>query len=162
MGAPLLAHLQVVAATGIVVALVVLMHYEGLLALGRRFARDRGLRRQAVQATAATGPGRQLMLSTFFGLIALHTLEIVVFGATFWSLMRLPGTGSIAGAQEATVFDAFYLSAMTYSTVGFGDLAPQGPIRWLAGAEALIGLMMVAWSASFAFMEMARHWRDDG
>lgn len=161
MGAPLLAHLQVVAVTGITVALVVLLHYEGLLALGRRFVRDRGLRRQAA-APAVAGPGRQLMLSTFFGLIALHAMEIVLFGAAFWALMRLPGTGSIAGAQEATVFDAFYLSAMTYSTVGFGDLAPEGPIRWLAGAEALLGLMMVAWSASFAFMEMARHWRDDG
>lgn len=161
MSAPLLVHMQVIAATGLTVAVVVLMHYEGLLALGRRFARDRHLRRRDSTGPLG-GPGRRLMLWTFFGLIALHALEIVVFGSAFWALMQLAGTGSIAGAQEASVFDAFYLSAMTYSTVGFGDLAPQGPIRWLAGAEALIGLMMVAWSASFAFMEMARHWRDDG
>lgn len=155
----LLDHLLVIAATGITLTLVVLTHYEGLLVLGRLFQRERSGRRGT--PVAAGGPGRQVMLWVFAGLVMLHALEIVWFGCAYWLLMRVDGTGSIAGTQDPTVFDAFYLSAMTYSTVGFGDLSPDGPIRWLAGAEALLGLMLVAWSASFAFMEMARHWRDD-
>ena len=61
--------------------------------------------------------------------------------------------------HPAGLADAMYLSAVTYSTVGFGDVAPIGGIRFLAATESLIGLMMVTWSASFTYLEMSRHWR---
>lgn len=32
---------------------------------------------------------------------------------------------------------------MTYATVGFGDLAPVGPIRFMAGTEALTGFVLL-------------------
>jgi uncharacterized membrane protein len=38
---------------------------------------------------------------------------------------------------------------------------PVGAIRILAGVEALTGLVLVAWSASFAFLQMQRHWKQD-
>jgi hypothetical protein len=48
---------------------------------------------------------------------------------------------------------------MVYTTVGFGDLLPQGAIRFMSGMEALTGLVMITWSASFTFLEMQRDWR---
>ena len=53
-----------------------------------------------------------------------------------------------------------YFSAMTFTTVGFGDVYPLVPVRFLAGTETLTGLVLVTWSASFTFLEMARFWRD--
>ena len=53
-----------------------------------------------------------------------------------------------------------YFSAMTFTTVGFGVVYPLVPVRFLAGTEALTGLVLVTWSASFTFLEMARFWRD--
>jgi hypothetical protein len=50
------------------------------------------------------------------------------------------------------------LSAMTYTTVGFGDVVPVGAIRFVAGLEALTGLVMITWSASYTFLEMQRDW----
>lgn len=47
---------------------------------------------------------------------------------------------------------------MVYTTVGFGDLIPIGPIRLMAGVEALTGLVMITWSASYTFLEMQRDW----
>jgi hypothetical protein len=44
--------------------------------------------------------------------------------------------------------------------VGFGDLAPVGPIRFLAGTTALTGFVLITWSASFTYLEMARDWRE--
>lgn len=151
--APYWVHAIAIATAAVAVVAVVTLNFEGMRALGRVYNRHR--REQG-------GPvGRHSLLRLVFGLIGLHALSMMVFGVGFWAMLHVPGAGSIDGAHHATVFDAFYLSAMTYSTVGFGDLTPKGPIRWLAGAEALMGLMMVAWSATFAFMEMARHWRDD-
>ncbi|WP_133479398.1 potassium channel family protein [Cognatilysobacter segetis] len=154
MGAPLLVHGIAIATAAVAVVAVVYLTFEGMVALGRAYNRHR---------RDAGGPvGRWKVLRLVLGLIALHTVSILVFGSAYWFLLHVPGAGTIEGAsQRASLFDAFYLSAMTYSTVGFGDLSPRGPIRWVAGTEALIGLMMVAWSASFAFVEMSRHWRDD-
>lgn len=47
-----------------------------------------------------------------------------------------------------------------YTTVGYGDLLPSGPIRFVAAMEALLGLMLIAWSASFTYLEMQRFWQD--
>lgn len=147
-------HLLAIAATIAAVAAVVGLHFEGLLALGRIYKR---------RAPEIRPPGRVRMLVLMGGMVTLHMAEIGIFGLAYWLVLKVPGTGDITGIESASLFDAGYLSAMTYSTVGFGDLAPRGPIRWLAGAEALVGLMMIAWSASFAFVEMSRHWdeRDD-
>ena len=61
----------------------------------------------------------------------------------------------------ATLLELVYLSAMTFTTVGYGDVSPVGPIRFLAGTEALVGFMLITWSASFTYLHMARHWRED-
>jgi hypothetical protein len=60
----------------------------------------------------------------------------------------------------ALFFDLVYLSAMSYTTVGFGDVAPIGPIRFLTGTEALTGFVLIAWSASFTYLEMERYWKE--
>ena len=51
-----------------------------------------------------------------------------------------------------------YFSLVTYTSLGYGDIAPLGPARLLAGIESLIGLGLIAWSASFTYLEMQRHW----
>lgn len=148
------AHCIAFATAAVLAVTVVALNFEGMVRLGRAYNRHRENEGGVV--------GRYKLLRLVVGLIVMHALAIVVFGCGYWVLLQIPGTGTIDGiTHQASVFDAFYMSAMTYSTVGFGDLTPKGPIRWLAGTEALVGLMMVAWSASFAFMEMSRHWRDD-
>jgi hypothetical protein len=69
--------------------------------------------------------------------------------------------GSLSGPQTMDLPDFVYFSAMTYSTVGFGDAVPVGPIRFLAGMEALTGFVMITWSASYTFLEMQRDWRPE-
>lgn len=90
----------------------------------------------------------------------LHIAEIWIFGLGLWVLLQLPDAGAIAGQGSHALLDSIYLSAVTFSTVGFGDLAPVGSIRFLLGTEALLGLMLITWTASFTFLEMERNWRD--
>jgi hypothetical protein len=71
----------------------------------------------------------------------------------------IPNAGAMSGVAHTPFFDAIYLSAVTFSTVGFGDLAPVGPIRFVSGTEALTGFILITWSASFLYLEMEQFWR---
>ena len=41
--------------------------------------------------------------------------------------------------NQPTLSDCGYYSFVTYTTLGFGDIIPHGPIRFLTGMEALTG-----------------------
>jgi hypothetical protein len=125
----------------------VLFHYEGLTLVSRRLARHRD------------SQPRRKVLHGILAVLLLHIVEIWVFGLSFFALMHVPNAGSVTGADPLGLFDAVYLAAMCYTTVGFGDIAPVGPVRFLAGTSALTGFVMITWSASFTYLEMARFWR---
>ncbi len=141
------ANLIVVFATVLSVCVVVLIHYEGLGVLSALLYK----RKEHQQ--------RRKVLYGIFAVLTLHIIEIWVFGATVWLLLKYPNAGAVAGAHPLSLFDGVYLSAMTYTTVGFGDVAPIGPIRFLAGTISLTGFVLITWSASFTFLEMERFWR---
>ena len=44
--------------------------------------------------------------------------------------------------QKIDLFESFYLSIMTYTTVGFGDYLPMGWTRGIAAFEALSGILL--------------------
>ena len=142
-----MANTVVVIATIAAVCLCALIHYDGLNLLVRGLARR------------PDHQPRRKVLHGIFAILALHIVEIWLFGLTYWLLLLWPETGSVATAVPVGLLDSVYLSAMTYTTVGFGDLAPLGPVRFLSGTEALTGFVMITWSASFTYLEMERFWR---
>ncbi len=52
-----------------------------------------------------------------------------------------------------------YFAAVTFSTLGLGDLVPSGTIRFMVGTESLVGFVLISWSAAFTYLEMERFWR---
>jgi hypothetical protein len=146
MNSDWLPSLLVVVATALTVAVVVLTHYEGLVWLSGSLARK-----------AVTG--RRKVLYGMYMVLCLHVVEIWIFGLSMWLLLEVPGTGHILGLDNASFLDAVYLSAATFTTVGFGDVSPGGAIRFLAGTEALTGFGLITWSASFTYIEMEQYWR---
>lgn len=141
----------VVAILGTLVAamLCVLLHYEGLYRMERRFR------------AGANSAGRRQMLLAILGVLALHMVEIWIFGVAWWALLHFPDAGSISGTTHVQWHGALFLSALAFTSLGFDAWVPVGAIRILAGVEALTGLVLVAWSASFAFLQMQRHWKQD-
>jgi hypothetical protein len=140
-----LTNLLVVAATTATVALAVLVHYEGLRLLSGWLARAHAVRRRKV-------------LLGVYGVMVLHVIEIWLFGTAMWLLLKAPAAGMLSGQTHAPLLDSVYMSAVTFTTVGFGDLAPVGPIRFLSGTEALTGFILITWSASFLYLEMQQYW----
>ena len=98
---------------------------------------------------------------TIFSQLGLHIFEIWVFGLAAFLLAQSAQYGAIRPAPSGGFLDYVYFSAITYTTVGFGDFVPTGPIRFLAGTEALTGFLLITWSASFTFLEMQRYWGRD-
>jgi hypothetical protein len=127
------------------VAICVIIHYETLHFLSNR----------------AFTPGRHrwLILASVFGAFFAHVLEIWIFGGGYWIAVELLEHGSLVPTPR-DAFDYVYFSAMVYTTVGFGDQVPDGPIRMIASSEALMGLALITWSASFTYLQMQRVWRD--
>lgn len=142
-----LANGCVVLATIVIVFLCVLIHYEGLSLLVKSLTKHQEHQQ------------RRKVLYGIFAVLLLHFVEICLFGLAYWALLHWPETGHVVSNGSTGLPDAIYLSAMTYTTVGFGDLAPVGPIRFLAAAEALAGFVLLTWSASFTYLEMERYWR---
>jgi hypothetical protein len=101
---------------------------------------------------------RRRVLALMFAVFTIHVVEIWLFGAGYALLTRDPTLGAIQGLPTTELPDFVYFSAMTYTTVGFGDVVPVGAIRFLAGLEAVTGLVMIAWSASYTFLAMHRDW----
>ena len=69
------------------------------------------------------------------------------------------GFGSLEGNFEGTIPDYLYFSYAAFTTVGFGDIVPTGPLRLLAGMEALTGFVLITWTASYLYLEMTRLWK---
>ena len=139
-------HWAAFAATLLLVILTVTFHYEALQRLNQRMPRW-------------TLPRHPRILVMILWIIAMHISEIWLFGVAIYLLVQAPAIGQIIGADPIHLLDAVYVSATTYSTVCYGDLVPAGPIRFLMGTEAIVGLVMISWSASFAYLEMARYWK---
>ena len=64
----------------------------------------------------------------------------------------------MVGVTQMGILDCVYYSASVFTTLGFGDIVPLGPIRFMTGTEALSGLTFITWSASFTFLEMLKTW----
>jgi hypothetical protein len=141
-----LANWIIVLTTFGVIALVIGLHYEVL--------------RGCIRFLPSVSPRRRRrVVILIFVILLTHAVEIWLFAFGYYGLLSFDMFGAIAGSVAiVTLVDHAYFSGMVYTTVGFGDLVPTGPIRFMAGMEALTGLVMITWSASFTFLEMQRDW----
>ena len=91
-------------------------------------------------------------------LFAAHFAAIVIYAAAFGVGYQYLQLGGFSGEPVETVLDFFYFSAVSYTSLGIGDIYPKDHIRFLTGVEALNGLLLIAWSGAFLFAMMNRLW----
>ena len=144
------AHFSVAGISVVLVVACVLLHYEVLRKISDWLDRLRQLHRTRV-------------LVLILGLLATHICEIWIYAVGYGLLDGAEGFGSIVKTATDTPsndwLDYIYFSFVTFTTVGYGDLVPVGPIRFVAATEALNGWVLLGWSASFTFLEMQKFWR---
>nr|WP_281356714.1 potassium channel family protein [Parvibaculum indicum] len=98
------------------------------------------------------------VLAVAAALFAAHMAEISFYAGAYALAEHVFFIGGFIGKQFMAPLDYFYFSATTYTSLGIGDIFPTGHIRFLTGVEALNGLLLIAWSASFLFTLMNRIW----
>lgn len=138
--------LAIIISLTLVVA-TVLFHYEALRLVSAVF-----------DAAPSWTPDRGKILVAVVLIFFIHVCEIGVYALGFWFADVVANIGSFAGAREAGVFDYFYFAAETFSSLGFGDIYPLGPLRLVASIEPINGLLLIGWSTSFSFLGMQRSW----
>jgi len=116
------------------------------------------LRILSVKLPSLQIPGRTKLLVVVFATFAAHAIEISLYGVALFLLIEHLDVGSLNGPAGSSLASCLYFSAETYTSLGFGDVTPVGPIRLLAGAEALNGLLLIGWSASYLYIAMETFW----
>jgi hypothetical protein len=132
----------------LVIAIVVIIHYEFLY-------------RFTLLMPALKVRHRFRIVLGVFGALAAHSLEVWIFALSFYWMHNADGWGNFDGNFGGSLYDCVYFSFTTYTTLGFGDIQPHGELRFLAGLEALTGLVLITWTASFLYLEMTRYWVRD-
>ena len=100
---------------------------------------------------------RVKLILVIFGTFISHVLQVLLYASGYAALADGFGIGKLNGGTSAFT-DYLYFSAETYTSLGFGDLIPVGPLRFLAGVETLNGLLLIGWSASYIYISMERFW----
>jgi len=128
------------------VTLCVIVHYEMLYRLG------------GFIESIDVGPRQGVVLGVMLAMAA-HIIEIYIFAGGYFYALEYGNIGGFSGeAKMENYWDCVYLSFVTYSTLGFGDIVPHGWVRFMIGTEAVTGLVQIAWTASFLYFEMASNW----
>jgi hypothetical protein len=101
---------------------------------------------------------RRVMAYAIGGLLLGHIIEIWLFALVMRTLVYFPLFGSVQGDFGSSWEDFLYLSAVNYTSLGDNVIHVVGPTRALTATESLAGMMMIAWSASFAYLKMEMIW----
>ncbi len=103
-------------------------------------------------------PTQTQVLVIIVVLFLTHIVEIGFYAITYsWSVSSLK-LGMFQGAPVGDAMSYLYYSGVIYTTLGLGDIQPEGHIRFITAMEALNGFLLITWSASFTFLAMGRLW----
>ncbi|WP_419913514.1 ion channel [Hoeflea sp.] len=116
-----------------VVSLTVLVHTLGLVAIANVMNRVAGLHPIHEFRSKVIS-----MVILVHGLILVHSVEIWIWAVVY----------EITGAIEGMT-DALYFSAITFSTLGYGDALITEEWRLMAGMEGLSGFVLIGWSTAY-------------
>jgi hypothetical protein len=101
---------------------------------------------------------RAQLVFVIIGAFGAHFLEILLYGAAYYVLVTAFDVGSMGEPGRLPFTRCLYFSAETYTTLGYGDVLPHGDLRLLAGLEALNGMLLIGWTASYTYLAMERFW----
>lgn len=103
------------------------------------------LRRERTEVDTRFWPPIWILIRVAAWIILLHLVQI-----SFWAVLYT--------WQQAMpdLHSAFYFSAVTYTTTGYGDLVLPPEWRVVGGIEALTGILMCGLSTGFFFAILLR------
>lgn len=101
---------------------------------------------------------RMKLVVVILGAFVAHFSQILLYGAAYWLLATSFDVGGMGAPGPLPFSRCLYFSAETFTTLGYGDVVPFGELRLLAGLEALNGMLLMGWTASYTYLSMERLW----
>jgi hypothetical protein len=120
-------------------ALCVALHATGLMVASG------WVKRRAARIGGRFWPACWLLIRVAGWAILLHLVQIGIWASVYAWKQALPDLAS-----------AFYFSAVTYTTTGYGDLVLPPPWRLVGAVEALTGILMCGLSTGYFFAVLSR------
>jgi hypothetical protein len=77
----------------------------------------------------------KILIGVLGGLIA-HVIEVWVFGVAYYVMNDRADFGYLAGNFDGSLLDCGYFSFATFTTAGYGDIFPEGGLRYTAGPRS--------------------------
>lgn len=132
----------------LLVTTTVIIHYECLIRLNLILPR-------------MSIPHRFKTVIGVLGALVAHAIEVWIFALGYYLMNKSDDLGHLTGQFDGSFLDSVYFSFTCFTTLGLGDIVPTGHLKYLTGLEALTGLVLITWSASFLFIEMQKYWEGD-
>ena len=92
--------------------------------------------------------GKIILLGCFFALLLAHVVESAVWGVFLRYTRLLP-----------TITDGVYFTAVSITTLGYGDILLKYPWRHLGALIAITGVLMFGCSTAFLFVMLQDVWQ---
>tara|TARA_R100001143_G_C3355929_1_gene132329 strand:+ start:136 stop:582 length:447 start_codon:yes stop_codon:yes gene_type:complete len=96
------------------------------------------------------------LITIICGLFVAHVVEVFIYSIVYYFSYLIPGFGGIPEINFDEWINTLYFSFVAYSSLGAGDLMASGWLKILYGLEAINGLVLITWSASFSLLAMNR------
>lgn len=142
----MLEFLLVVAVIVVFALASIVLHYEALRALSYVLPR------------LSVRPRQKALIVVCSALVA-HLMEVVLFAIAFWLFFEfdtpVPG-------EQVSFTTSLYISVESYTSLGTASGFPVGLMRLVAGVEAVVGLILIGWTASYTYLVMRQFWPVDG
>jgi len=109
--------------------------------------------RHLLDADGHIRPNRALtaVVVTALGLLLLHCVQILIWAVAYRLLTPVQPID--------TLESAVYFSAVTFTTLGYGDITLSSEQwRLLTGIEALNGVLLLGWSTALLYAVVHRTW----
>lgn len=119
------------------VALTVIVHFWGLIALTRIVSGGS----ERLRAHEGAGRAALVVVLGVFGVFALHTAEIWLYAALYRVVL----------IETRSFEEALYFSTVTFASLGYGDIVLSPRWRLISAIEAANGVILFAWSTAFLF-----------
>jgi inward rectifier potassium channel len=90
-------------------------------------------------------------------IFATYLLINFLFGFIYWGIGVDELAGDLGKTSMEQFLDAFFFSVHTFTTVGYGNISPQGTLaNVVATFDAFVGLMMFALATGLLFARFSR------
>ena len=100
-------------------------------------------------------------LNLHFSVLALlisHVIHVSLFALLYLIYINQYGFElGFVDVEDYSFMNIFYFSSSIYTTLGIGDIYPKSTIKLIASIQSILGLVMIALTASAIFLKLKNH-----